>query len=404
MGINLKQSTETSTATSAPSSALEFRAPRKALHKLLRQLQGVSDPRSTLPVLANVAIRGTVKEGVTFATTDLNTTLTIRTPAWFVSSPGGVMVNAKALTTLMGKLPGDDVSIKVMARGGTPVVVVTAGSVSSTLDGLPDRDFPKLPEAGEAHFSKLPAALFSGMFERALFSVCKDETRFHLNGVLFECSGTLARTVSTDGHRLTKIECPVEAGPVLVNGALVPSKGATQIGKLLGSRARGECEIAVSQMRMFVRYMGAELAIKLIDAQFPPYLQVIPADNRNLVSVDRKGLIGAMERAALLCSETRGVKVTFGGGGMTLTSDAPGSGVSVESMPAGGIGAERTEPTSIGLNTEYMIEALEGIEDEHVTLAFGDELDPVLVRGTEHACSYAPQVAPFLCVVMPMRI
>lgn len=404
MGINLKQSTETSTASSAPTSALEFRAPRKELHKLLRSLQGVTDPRSSMPMLANIAIRGTVRDGVTFAATDLNTTLTIRTPAWFVSSPGGIAVNAKAIATLVGKLPGDEVTIKVMARAGTSVAVITSGTVSATLDGLPDRDFPKLPEAGEATFASINAAEFSEMFGRTLFSVCKDETRFHLNGVLFECDGAMARTVSTDGHRLTKLEQPVATGPVLKAGVIVPMKGATQLSKFLGARARGVCEVAVSGLMMFVRYQGAELAIRTIDAQFPPYLQVIPASYKLLATVNRKDLIGALERAALLCSETRGVKLTIGGGGMTFTSDAPATGqVSVESMPAHGCGADG-EPTAIGVNAKYLIELVEEIADECVTLAYGAELDPILVRGTEHACSYSPQAAPYLGVVMPMRI
>jgi DNA polymerase III sliding clamp (beta) subunit (PCNA family) len=51
------------------------------------------------------------------------------------------------------------------------------------------------------------------MIERTLFSVCNDETRFHLNGVFFESDGSKSRMVSTEGHRLSKVERTIANGP-----------------------------------------------------------------------------------------------------------------------------------------------------------------------------------------------
>lgn len=370
---------------------------------MLSRLAKVADARSSMPMLANVTMRATLSGGVTFSATDLNVAMTIHAPAWYVQAHGGICVNAKSIATLVGKLPGDDVAIRVTARAGIPVVVITAGSVSMTLDGAPDRDAPILPKSIAANFASVGAGAFSEMFERTGYSQCKDETRFHLNGTLFECDGTTARTVTTDGHRLTKLERSFGTGPVLAHGVIIPAKGCATIERLLGSKAKGDCEIATAGHYLFVRYMGTELALKLIDAQFPPYLQVIPNDHERLATMDRKGLIAALERAKLLCTATRGVKLTIGNGGCTLTSDSPDAGVSVESIKAEGCGAEG-KPFSFGINAGYLIESLAEITDKMVTIAYGSELDPVLVRGTEDACSYAPQSAPFLAVVMPMRI
>lgn len=40
-----------------------------------------------------------------------------------------------------------------------------------------------------------------------------DETRFHLNGVCFESDGSKSRMVSTDGDRLSKVECTIANCP-----------------------------------------------------------------------------------------------------------------------------------------------------------------------------------------------
>ncbi len=42
----------------------------------------------------------------------------------------------------------------------------------------------------------------------------------------------------------------------------------------------------------------------LIDAQFPPYDQVIPRDHKKIITVDRMRLIDALRRAQLMSSET----------------------------------------------------------------------------------------------------
>src|SRR5258706_16420439 len=53
----LKAATETSTATSATSSGMSLTVDKKAFKSVLAVFNRVADRRSTLPVLANVAIR-----------------------------------------------------------------------------------------------------------------------------------------------------------------------------------------------------------------------------------------------------------------------------------------------------------------------------------------------------------
>jgi DNA polymerase III sliding clamp (beta) subunit (PCNA family) len=50
-------------------------------------------------------------------------------------------------------------------------------------------------------------------------------------------------------------------------------------------------------------------AVELIDAQFPPYEQVIPKEHKKVITVDRMRMIDAQRRAQLMSSETRGVKI-----------------------------------------------------------------------------------------------
>ena len=62
------------------------------------------------------------------------------------------------------------------------------------------------------------------MIDNTVFAICNDETRFHLNGVLFVSDGKTALMVSTDGHRLAKVERKLKGGPKLSAGVVGSQK------------------------------------------------------------------------------------------------------------------------------------------------------------------------------------
>ena len=133
--------------------------------------------------------------------------------------------------------------------------------------------------------------------------------------------------------------------------------------------------------------------MKLIDAQFPPYEQVIPKDHKKVITVDRVRFIDALRRAQLMSSETRGVKVAATKDGITITSDNPDLGEVREELDAeynGDADRDRVQP-------EVRRRAARPDGDAtRSRIALGGELDPGLIKplGGDD----------YLGVVMPMRI
>jgi DNA polymerase-3 subunit beta len=248
----------------------------------------------------------------------------------------------------------------------------------------------KVPDHREASYTTIESAVLREMIERTLFSICNDETRFHLNGVFFESDGSKSRMVSTDGHRLSKVERTIANGPKLSAGVIIPKKGLLEIKKVLEQGP--SAKLAVKTPHVFLVQDDIAIAVKLIDAQFPPYEQVIPRDHKKIITIDRMRLIDALRRAQLMSSETRGVKFAAAREGVTITSDNPDLGEVREELDAeyGG------DPIAIGFNPKYVVELLTQMTSDQVTLALGGELDPGLIRpftGDD-----------YLGVVMPMRI
>lgn len=366
---------------------MEFHISKAEFLKGLRLAQSIADRKSTMPMLANALLRTEGDGKLLVAATDLNVSVSAELKSKNTSE-GGITVAAKALSDIVANMPGDEITVKKAENNWAEI---RSGKVDYRLVGMPDRDFPKIPDHREVEWSEVDTATLKEMIDKTLFSVCNDETRFHLNGVLFESADDTARMVSTDGHRLSKVERKLAGGPKLSAGVIIPKKGVVEIKRAL-ELAGTTCKLAVKTPYVFVSAADVHLAVKLIESQFPPYDQVIPKEHSRELRVDRHMLLDSLKRAQLMSSETRGVKLSLDSGVVRIASDNPDLGEVREEIEADYQGDEM----SIGFNPKYVIELLGQVSADNVELLLSGELDPVLVR---------PAADPdYLGVVMPMRI
>ncbi len=367
---------------------MEFKIEKASLLQGLYLAQGISDRKSTMPILANVLLRTDGKDKLLVAATDLNVTVTAELPCK-VAAEGGLTVGAKHLHEIVKSLPTDELSLK---RSENNYAEIRAGKVEYKVVGMADREFPKLPNHREVKFSKVDAATLRDMIAKTFFSISTDETRYHLNGVLFESDGKVARMVSTDGHRLSKIERALEGGPKLATGLIIPRKGLMELRRALES-ADGAIELGIHGGHVFVRVKEVALSVKLIEAQFPPYDQVIPQSNDKVAVCPRVAMLESLKRIKIISSDkTSGVKLALKKGTLNVASDNPDLGEAHEELDVSYDGAAIT----IGFNATYFIDLLTEMEGDEVKLELNGELDPGLVRPADGK--------GYLGVVMPMRI
>jgi DNA polymerase-3 subunit beta len=368
---------------------MEFKIQKTEFLKGLYPAQGIADRKSTLPILANVLLRTDGKERILCAATDLTVGVSAELPAR-VEKDGGLTLGAKHLFDIVKALPGEELTIR---RADNNWAEIKSGRAEYRLVGMADRDFPKLPNHREVAFAKLDSQVLRDMIAKTLFSASTDETRYHLNGVLLESDGARARMVSTDGHRLSKVEREFPGGPKLPQGVIIPRKALSEMVRALEAH-QGPCELGLHQGHIFTRIGALALSAKLIDAQFPPYEQVIPKEHQKQLILPRVGFLDALRRIAIMASDrTLGIKLHVAEGLLKITSDNPDLGEAREELEADYQGS----PVTIGFNARYLIDVITQIEDDEVRVDLGGELDPGVVRPRDPNNQY-------LGVVMPMRI
>jgi DNA polymerase III subunit beta len=377
---------------------MDLTVPKKDLLRLVARMQGVAERKSTMPVLSNVLLAVDGPSALRVSATDLYLALTGRVTAE-VARGGSVAVSAKDLLERIRMMP--DGPLQLSTLDNAMLAIKASGSARRyTLRGMPGDDFPPLPTPAEGSPSlALEVAVLQELIGKTHFSISTDETRAHLNSALFEWEGDVVRMVTTDGHRLSKMDVKV-SGRQASATMLIPLKAIQELRRLgedlaadPQDGAKAQLQITQSGSSAFFQSPGVSFAVRLVDAQFPPYAQVIPQNSEKAVRVPRLALADALRAVSVAANErTGGVKLQLAKGTMRITTESPDSGDGFDEVPVEYAG----EPLTIGFNAKYFLDVLGALGDEEVVLGLGGELDPAVVR--------PGGPAQFLAVVMPMRI
>jgi DNA polymerase-3 subunit beta len=385
---------------------VELTAAKKDLLKLVNRMQAVAEKKSTMQVLSNVLLA--VEPGANgapaqlrLAATDLYLGLLGRIEASVVK-PGSVAVPAKDLFERIKNMPDGPIVIATQDNGQT-TLKAQGTARRYTLRGVPGEDFPPLPQPQEGSPSySLDVLTLKELMDKTHFSISTDETRAHLNSALFEWEGETVRMVTTDGHRLSKMEVQVP-GKQASTSMLIPLKAINELRRLCDEALaeggdKATISIVESGSSAFFQTGGITFSVKLVEAKFPPYSQVIPQNTDKIVRAPRTGLQDALRAVSIASSErTFGVKVSVQKGTMRITSESPESGEGFDELPVDYAGPN----LSIGFNAKYFLDVLAALTDDEVELALSGELDPAVVRPST---ATKKEGRDFLAVVMPMRI
>lgn len=382
---------------------MELTLAKKDLLKLVSRMQGVAERKSTMPILSNVLLAVEGPSALRIAATDLYLSMAGKMTA-DVSKGGSVAVSAKDLLERVKMMPDGPIHLATQENAST--TLKAQGSARKyTLRGMPGDDFPPLPAPAEgAPTLALEVAVLSQLIAKTYYSISTDETRAHLNSALFEWDGDIVRMVTTDGHRLSKVEVKVKGRQASAT-MLIPLKAIQELRRLcdealaeLGKDSGKDAsppliQITQSGSSAFFQTGGTTFSVKLVDAQFPPYSQVIPQSSDKVVKLPRAAFADALRAVSVAASErTGGVKLTLTPGTMRITSESPESGDGSDEVPVDYSGPGLT----IGFNAKYFLDILSALDGEDVSLSLSGELDPAVLRpGSE---------LQFLAVVMPMRI
>ena len=358
--------------------------------------------RPTHPVLANVLLTADAGTGrLSLTGFDLSLGIQTSLPAT-VEASGAITLPARLFGEIVSRLSADS-PITLATLEGSEQVELTSLSGSYQMRGMPAEDFPDLPLVQSGQPIRLEAEALVRGLRATLFASSGDEAKQLLTGVHLSLDGAALECAATDGHRLAVLRL-AHGADVATDAAeepfavTVPARSLRELERLLSGR-QSEEPLALFCDRGQVVFLWADqvLTSRSLDGTYPNYRQLIPDSFNRTIQVDRRSLIAALERVAVLADQHNNVvklATEAGTGQLVIQADAQDVGSGSEALAA----AINGEPIQIAFNVRYLLDGLKAMAVDQVVLHCNAPTTPAVLRAAE------AEDAAFTYLVMPVQI
>lgn len=248
---------------------------------------------------------------------------------------------------------------------------------------------------GNATSTVLPSDVLINNINRTLFATAQDELRMVMNGLYFDLKEDYMAIVASDGHKLVRNRiygCKTEVPASFI----LPKKPATLLRTVLANDG-SDVTIRFNQSNAEVVYNDGMLCCRLIEGKYPNYNSVIPQDNPNRLTIDRKALISALRRVMPFASEsTQLVKLRIEFNSLEINSEDIEFATSARESVVCEYGGM---PMSIGFKGSALYEICNNLTSDEIVIELADPGRAGIISPAQQ-----PEGEDVLMLIMPMLL
>ncbi|MGB8389511.1 DNA polymerase III subunit beta [Mycobacterium sp.] len=392
--------------TRASLTDLKFRLLRESFADAVSWVAKNLPTRPAVPVLSGILLAGS-DDGLTISGFDYEVSAEAQVAAE-IASPGSVLVSGRLLSDITRALPNKPVDFYVDGNR----VALNCGNARFSLPTMAVEDYPTLPTLPD-ETGTLSADLFAEAISQVAIAAGRDDTLPMLTGIRVEISGDKVVLAATDRFRLAVRELTWSASSPGVEAAvLVPAKTLAEAAKagIDGSDvclSLGAGAGVGKDGLLGISGNGKRSTTRLLDAEFPKFRQLLPAEHTAVATINVAVLIEAIKLVALVADRGAQVRMEFGDGMLRLSAGADDVGRAEEDLPVDFVG----EPLTIAFNPTYLTDGLGSVHSERVSFGFTTSGKPALLRPAADDDSQPTGNGPFSAIstdyvylLMPVRL
>ncbi len=372
---------------------MRFTLSSTALSSRLNTLSRVINSKNSLPILDDFLFQ--VGNGqITITASDSENVMQSTITLDECEGEGEFAVPNRTILDAVKELPEQPLSFEVDTDTFAIKVVYQNGLYN--FSGQNAEEYPRTQSMADAATTlTIDSSVLIDNINRSLFATASDELRPVMNGIYFDLTPDALAIVASDGHKLVRnknftIKSDTPASFIL------PKKPATLLKNVLGKDG-GDVVIKFDDRNAEIHFADGILSCRLIEGRYPNYNSVIPANNPNNATVDRKTLIGALRRVLPFASESSQlIRFHLENGKLELTSEDIDFATSAREQ----IICEYTgQPLSIGFKGSSLQEILGNLDSDEVIVELADPSRAgIIVPATQ------PENEDVLMLIMPMLL
>lgn len=227
-------------------------------------------------------------------------------------------------------------------------------------------EYPPEITIEEAITTVIDPGVFSRGISKTIFATGNPEFSMLMSGVFMEYNEEKFSCSATDSHKLVRYTRKDVTSSGKEIAFVIPKKTLSLLKGILQTDSEQEMTIEYNKKNARFIIDDINLTCKLIVGDYPNFDNVIPKENPNILTVDRKLFLNAVKRISIFSNETNhSMRLSITGQQMSMVAeDFDYSKKGSETMPCDYQG----EDMEIGFNAKFLAEMLSNLETEHVSI------------------------------------
>ncbi len=362
--------------------------------------------KSAMTTIEGILIEAKFPDICTMTTYDLQKGVRITVEAK-VLEEGKYIINAQKFVQTLRVMDGEELTLTVDPKLSASIV---SGRSSHKMIAIDGEDFPAIPELSSDRSFIMSQSVLKKMISKIDFAMGVNDQRAVLNGAFFKITDDSVMLVSCDSFKLAKCRQRTELVNKNTNGKdyleysfIVPVKTVNELVKLLDDDDEALTQIYVT--RKHIVFMIGEIIFfsRLIEGEYIDYDRIIIKNHSNILVMDKKDILGALERAALVTEEKIAgsvrshVKLDIADDVMKVSAVST-AGSTYEEVYIG----HEDGPILIAFNNRYLMDSIRACDSDEIRLSMSSPLTSMNIEPVDN--DYDKNGSDEIFMLLPVRM
>ncbi|MBU0613646.1 DNA polymerase III subunit beta [Patescibacteria group bacterium] len=343
------------------------------LNRGLNIVSHLAGKNTTLPILDNILV--SIENGeIQLSTTNLEMGISCKIRGK-VEREGKITIPAKLLSDYISLLPNEKIFIEETEKK----IYISCTDQETTIQGMSAGDYPLIPSLEKRNKILIKTEDLKNVVRETLFAAAYDETRPEISGVLIKIEGNKARFVATDSYRLAEKTIEINAKESEDVESILPSRTLQELVRVMGATESEDVEMYIAENQVLFCLNDIEIISRAIEGNYPDYQQIIPKEKKTGVLANKEDLLKVIKTTSLFSKSginDVNIKVVKEKKELIVSAINSQLGENISRLHVDVEG----EDNEIVFNHRYLLDGLQNINSERVSLEIINNTNPGVIR------------------------
>ena len=363
--------------------------------------------KSTLSTIEGILIEARMPDTCVMTTYDLEKGVRITVEAK-VLEEGCYIINAQKFVQTLRVMDGEEVTLTVDDKLSA---CIFSGRSSHKMNALAGSDFPSIPELTSDRSFIIGQAVVKKMLSQVSFAMGVNDQRVVLNGTFFKITDDALMMVACDSFKLAKVRRKTELVNKNTNGNahlefsfIVPVKTVNELNRLLDDDEDAQMQIYLTRKQIVFIIGEMTFFSRLVDGEYIDYNRIIVQNHKITIIADKKELVSALERAALVTEEkiagsVRSHVKLYVNLDTLKISAVSSAGSTYDELYIDHVGEDMT----IAFNNRFLIDTVRACDSERLVISMSSPLTSMNVEPVDSHLKKEESDVQELFMLLPVR-